>query len=110
MEGLRERRSPFLPAAPRLGAQTDRPLTLTRPRPQPIGAPILYAGYTDSITKSLLTSAALKQRIRLLAERKVEAMQLNPGEDREKVVRRVEKGLEGVARRMSATLIAKVSA
>lgn len=35
-------------------------------------------------------------------------MQLNPGEDRDKVVKRVEKGLEGVARRMSATLIAKV--
>ena len=35
-------------------------------------------------------------------------MVLNPGEDRAKVVKRVEKGLEGVARRMSATLIAKV--
>ena len=35
-------------------------------------------------------------------------MQLNPTEDRAQVVKRVEKGLEGVARRMSATLIAKV--
>lgn len=69
---------------------------------------ILYTGYTDEITKGLLTSPALKARITLLAKRKVDAMVLEPGEDRAKVQKRVERGLEGVARRMSASLIAKV--
>lgn len=50
----------------------------------------------------------MKARITLLAKRKVDAMVLEPGEDRAKVQKRVERGLEGVARRMSASLIAKV--
>lgn len=53
-------------------------------------------------------SPALRARITLLAKRKVDAMVLEPGEDRAKVQKRVERGLEGVARRMSASLIAKV--
>lgn len=72
---------------------------------------ILYPNYTASITSSLLTSPALAARITLLARRKVDQiMAANPeeAENRAKIQSRVEKGLEGVARRMSASLIAKV--
>lgn len=60
--------------------------------------------------KALLESPVLLHHIHELAEKKVDNMSLSPKEERErdKVVRRVERGLKGIAKGMAGDLVAKI--